>query len=65
MPGPSRKGKFKDSRAKYDVDVNRMINEGMAGGDVNQTQNRIQIEQARKLPENDHDFPDTRPADNE
>ncbi|GAA0490615.1 hypothetical protein GCM10008986_15790 [Salinibacillus aidingensis] len=63
MPDPNGHEQFKDSREEYDVDVDRMINEGMAGGRVNRTHNRIQIEAARKLPENDEDFPDSTPSD--
>ncbi len=49
--------KEKDVRKKYEVDVDRMINEGMAGGTTYSIHGRMQIEQARKLPEEHEKFP--------
>ncbi|GAE94656.1 hypothetical protein JCM21714_3834 [Gracilibacillus boraciitolerans JCM 21714] len=47
----------RDVREKYEVDVDRMINEGLAGGTTYSLHDRIQIEQARKLPKEDEPFP--------
>lgn len=55
MAKPSNKEK--DTREKYEVDVDRMINEGMAGGTTYSIHGRMQIEQARKLPKEHEDFP--------
>jgi hypothetical protein len=47
--------KYEDSyyegRDKAFMDVDRMINEGMGGGDVQMRQNRTNIEEARELTE--------------
>ncbi|WP_102027941.1 hypothetical protein [Salirhabdus sp. Marseille-P4669] len=56
------KNKDKDSRIQYDNDVDRMINEGMAGGNVGQEYHKAQIEEARILPKNDDPFPTTTQA---
>lgn len=56
MAKPSSK-KQTDSREKYEVDVDRMINEGMAGGTAHSVYGRMQIEQARKLPKEKEAFP--------
>ncbi|MCD5324942.1 MULTISPECIES: hypothetical protein [Pontibacillus] len=47
----------RDSREHYEVDVDRMINEGMAGGTVNSRYNRAQIEEARELPKQHEAYP--------
>ena len=49
--------KEKDVRQDYEVDVDRMINEGMAGGTTYSIHGRMQIEQARELPKQDEAFP--------
>ena len=49
--------KEKDVRQQYEVDVDRMINEGLAGGTTYSVHGRMQIEQARDLPEQDESFP--------
>ncbi|UOQ46789.1 hypothetical protein MUN88_11845 [Gracilibacillus caseinilyticus] len=49
--------KEKDPRQEYELDVDRMINEGMAGGTTYSINGRIQIEQSRKLPKEDEPFP--------
>lgn len=56
MPDP-KKGYQDESREQYEVDVDRMINEGMAGGTVRSTYNRAQIEEARELPMENEPFP--------
>ncbi|WP_058308279.1 hypothetical protein [Gracilibacillus massiliensis] len=56
MAKPSSKNE-KDSRETYEVDVDRMINEGMAGGTTYSLHGRMQIEQARKLPKEHESFP--------
>ena len=56
MAKPSS-NKEKDSRQKYEVDVDRMINEGMAGGTTYSEYDRVQIEQARELPKQGEPFP--------
>ncbi|QGH35735.1 hypothetical protein GI584_17510 [Gracilibacillus salitolerans] len=56
MAKPSSNQKT-DSREKYEVDVDRMINEGMAGGTTYSIHGRMQIEQARKLPKEKQPFP--------
>ncbi|SFL40702.1 hypothetical protein SAMN04487943_101396 [Gracilibacillus orientalis] len=56
MAKPSSK-KETDSREKYEVDVDRMINEGMAGGTTYSIHGRMQIEQVRKLPKEKEPFP--------
>lgn len=56
MPDPKRDHQ-EESREKYEVDVDRMINEGMAGGTVRSTYNRSQIEEARELPKQNEPYP--------
>ncbi|MFC4403163.1 hypothetical protein [Gracilibacillus xinjiangensis] len=56
MAKPSSK-KEKDSRAEYEADVDRMINEGMAGGTTYSIHGRMQIEQSRELPKEHQPFP--------
>lgn len=56
MAKPSS-NKRPDSRQQYEVDVDRMINEGMAGGTTYSIHGRMQIEQARDLPEEGEPFP--------
>ncbi|MDX8045695.1 hypothetical protein SH601_06800 [Gracilibacillus sp. S3-1-1] len=55
MAKPSNKEK--DARINYELDVDRMINEGMAGGTTASNKERMQIEQARALPKDDEAFP--------
>lgn len=43
---------YKD-RAEYFLDIDRMINEGLAGGTVNSSYNYEQIEEARDLEQED------------
>ncbi|WP_407272932.1 hypothetical protein [Radiobacillus sp. PE A8.2] len=49
---------YDKSREKYEVDVDRMINEGMAGGTTYSVHDRMQIEQARELPKENEPFPE-------
>ncbi|MCP8615487.1 hypothetical protein [Salirhabdus salicampi] len=58
MADPTNEKSFKDSRTKRDVDVDRMINEGLGGGTTRPVHQQAQIEEARKLPHNDEPFPD-------
>lgn len=51
-PG-KRKG---DSRSKFDIDVDRMMNEGLAGGIVRPTYNQVSIEESHEIRENDEPF---------
>ncbi len=46
----------KDSRNEYDLDVDRMLNEGLAGGYVRPTYNRSQIEEVHEIKPNDEPF---------
>ncbi|MFC0523473.1 hypothetical protein ACFFGV_07730 [Pontibacillus salicampi] len=46
-----KKDNQKESREQYEVDVDRMINEGLAGGTVHSKYDREQLEEARDLPE--------------
>ncbi|TCT23645.1 hypothetical protein EDD68_10655 [Melghiribacillus thermohalophilus] len=48
---------MKDSRDQAEIDVERMISEGLAGGTVKPSNNRVQIEEARDLPDQDEPFP--------
>ena len=45
------------SRKEYELDVDRMISEGMAGGTTHSVHGRMQIEQASDLPKEDEPFP--------
>ncbi|PWU66775.1 MULTISPECIES: hypothetical protein [Gracilibacillus] len=56
MAKPSSK-KEKDPRETHELDVDRMINEGMAGGTTYSIHGRMQIEQARELPKQNDKFP--------
>ncbi|SDJ89208.1 hypothetical protein [Sediminibacillus albus] len=47
---------LKDEK-KFEVDVDRMINEGMAGGTTRSINGRKHIEQARDLPKEKQPFP--------
>ncbi|MFD1017732.1 hypothetical protein [Thalassobacillus hwangdonensis] len=42
-----------EGKDKYELDVDRMINEGMAGGTVSQVYGREQIGETHDLPKND------------
>ncbi|KAB8139042.1 hypothetical protein F9U64_02265 [Gracilibacillus oryzae] len=53
----AKPSKEKDARQEYELDVDRMINEGMAGGTTYSIHGRMQIEQARSLPKEDNPFP--------
>ncbi|MGX1900425.1 hypothetical protein ACT3HK_03540 [Thermolongibacillus altinsuensis] len=46
-----RKDSYYEGREQYEMDIDRMINEGMAGGNVYSCYNAINIEEARDLPE--------------
>ncbi|WP_162832888.1 MULTISPECIES: hypothetical protein [Sediminibacillus] len=48
---------FKDKK-NYELDVDRMINEGLAGGTVRANKERTQIEQSREMPRQEQPFPD-------
>ncbi|MYL32382.1 hypothetical protein GLW08_06370 [Pontibacillus yanchengensis] len=52
-----KKDQQKESREEYEVDVDRMINEGLAGGTVNSLYNRGQIEESRNLPHENEPYP--------
>lgn len=56
MADPKRDNQ-KDSRDEYEVDVDRMLNEGLAGGTVRSSYNRSQIEQSRELPKQNEPYP--------
>ncbi|WP_163537149.1 hypothetical protein [Gracilibacillus sp. YIM 98692] len=56
MAKPSSKNQ-NDPRNSHELDVDRMINEGMAGGTTYSQHGRMQIEQARKLPKQNEKFP--------
>ncbi|TFB22107.1 hypothetical protein E3U55_07335 [Filobacillus milosensis] len=45
-----------DSRSEYDIDVDRMLNEGLAGGIVRPTYNRVSIEEAHEIRKNNEPF---------
>ncbi|MGP4073915.1 hypothetical protein ACTWQB_15415 [Piscibacillus sp. B03] len=45
-----------DSRSEYDLDVDRMLNEGLAGGYVRPTYNKVQIDEAHEIRKNDEPF---------
>ncbi|WP_186579194.1 hypothetical protein [Aquibacillus kalidii] len=47
-----------EDRKEYELDVDRMISEGMAGGTTKSVHDRMQIEQARELPEENEPFPE-------
>ncbi|QDP39706.1 hypothetical protein [Radiobacillus deserti] len=47
-----------NSREKYELDVDRMISEGMAGGTTESIHGRMQIEETRELPKEHEPFPD-------
>ncbi|WP_226038008.1 hypothetical protein [Aquibacillus saliphilus] len=46
------------NRKEHELDVDRMISEGMAGGTTKSIHGRMQIEQARDLPEENEPFPE-------
>ncbi|SDM01106.1 hypothetical protein [Sediminibacillus halophilus] len=48
---------FKDKKT-YELDVDRMINEGLAGGTVRANKERSQIEESRDLPRQEQPFSD-------
>lgn len=47
-----------EDRKEHELDVDRMISEGMAGGTTHSVHDRMQIEQARELPEENEPFPE-------
>ncbi|MDC3417288.1 hypothetical protein [Aquibacillus salsiterrae] len=47
-----------EDRKEHELDVDRMISEGMAGGTTQSIHGRMQIEETRKLPEENEPFPD-------
>ncbi|UFU00467.1 hypothetical protein KO561_05870 [Radiobacillus kanasensis] len=47
-----------NSREKYELDVDRMISEGIAGGTTESNHGRMQIEEARELPKEHEPFPE-------
>ncbi|MDL4842736.1 hypothetical protein [Aquibacillus rhizosphaerae] len=47
-----------EDQKEHELDVDRMISEGMAGGTTYSNHGRMQIEQARKLPEENEPFPE-------
>lgn len=51
--------KQKDVREEKEVDVDRMINEGMAGGTVSNEYGHVHLEHARDLPDQHEPFPTT------
>ncbi|GEL78795.1 hypothetical protein [Tenuibacillus multivorans] len=54
MAKPDRRNQ--DSRSEFDIDIDRMLNEGLAGGYVRPTYNRAQIEGAHEIRKNDEPF---------
>lgn len=61
------KADAREGRDQYELDVDRYINEGMAGGYVvpeyNHLHNQAQIEEARKLPKQNEPFPSSDEAE--
>ncbi len=55
MAKPSSKEE-RDAREIYELDVDRMINEGMAGGTVHNKYDQWQIEESRELPKQEEKF---------
>lgn len=53
----TKQNDFNKDRENYGLDVDRMINEGMAGGTTYSVYDRMQIEQARRLPKEEEPFP--------
>lgn len=53
----TKQNDFNKDRENYELDVDRMINEGMAGGTTYSVYDRMQIEQARRLPKEEEPFP--------
>ncbi|WP_168927336.1 hypothetical protein [Halobacillus salinus] len=51
MEKKGRKNPAPEGKDKYELDVDRMINEGMAGGTVKPVYGREQIEEAHEIPE--------------
>ncbi|MCA0969687.1 hypothetical protein LCM20_03645 [Halobacillus litoralis] len=49
----NRKEHAPEGKDKYELDVDRMINEGMAGGTVHPVYGREQIGEAHEIPEQD------------
>ncbi|RPF50152.1 hypothetical protein [Aquisalibacillus elongatus] len=49
-----------DSRSKYDLDVDRMLNEGLAGGYVRPTYSQVQIGETHEIRKNDEPFSPTK-----
>ncbi|MDQ0351657.1 hypothetical protein J2R98_001474 [Alkalibacillus filiformis] len=45
-----------DVRSEYDLDVDRMMNEGLAGGYVTPRYNKVQIEEAHEVRKNGEPF---------
>ncbi|MET3683532.1 hypothetical protein ABID56_001627 [Alkalibacillus flavidus] len=52
----SRDKHERDPREEYDLDVERMLNEGLAGGYVNPTEDHQQIEQSHDIRKNNQPF---------
>ncbi|MGP4061940.1 hypothetical protein [Halobacillus sp. H74] len=48
-----KKHQAPEGKDKFEVDVDRMINEGMAGGTVKPVYGREQIGEGHKIPEED------------
>ena len=46
MPKKRTEDSMYEGRDKYDMDIDRMVNEGMAGGAVHQSYRQAQIEEA-------------------
>ncbi|WP_270182412.1 hypothetical protein [Alkalihalobacillus sp. CinArs1] len=46
MPKKQTEGSQYEGRDKFDMDIDRMVNEGMAGGAVHQSYRQAQIEEA-------------------
>ncbi|WP_226659697.1 hypothetical protein [Pseudalkalibacillus hwajinpoensis] len=46
MPNKRTEDSMYEGRDKYDMDIDRMVNEGMAGGAVHQSYRQAQIEEA-------------------
>ncbi|CCQ95782.1 conserved hypothetical protein [[Clostridium] ultunense Esp] len=48
-----KKDSLDEGRKKYEMDVDRMMNEGMAGGNIYAQGNRVNIEEAHEFNEED------------
>ncbi|MDQ0159914.1 hypothetical protein [Alkalibacillus salilacus] len=52
----SKNNREKDPRSEFDLDVERMLNEGLAGGQFNPKDGQGQIEQSHDIRRNNKPF---------